>query len=186
MHVFRTWPPPARSDLKLYAWAGEQGEGFARYAGFEVGFWPAHRPDFGGQLFDAIFSANFIEHIDDPVEFVRWAVSRLKAGGRIYLEWPRLESIDLPSNRELALANVNVMTGRYHDDGTHRALPPTADSVRAAILGAGLSIHEFGLVGVPYFDQQLAIHARRENDLVAMTMAYWSYTQWCQYLIAQA
>jgi SAM-dependent methyltransferase len=183
--IFKTWPSPARQDLKMFAWAGDRGAHFDRFDGHEVGFWPQHPPDFGGRKFDAAFSANFIEHIDDPQHFIRRAAERLTDQGRIYLEWPRLESLDLPTVPELAAVGVRVTTGRYHDDGTHRTKPPLLQDVTETLTQAGMRVTEHGIVRVPMVDQQVAIHARRSGDLVAMTLAYWSVTGWCQYLIAE-
>jgi hypothetical protein len=49
----------------------------------------------------------------------------------------------------------------------------------------GLAVRQSGTVSIPFIDQQVAIHARRTNTLAALTIAYWSYTGWCQYLIAE-
>jgi hypothetical protein len=38
---------------------------------------------------------------------------------------------------------------------------------------------------VSFIDQQVAIQARRENDVVAMTLAYWSYSGWLHFLMAE-
>jgi hypothetical protein len=45
-------------------------------------------------------------------------------------------------------------------------------------------MRESGTVAVPFFDQEVAIHAARARDAVNLTLAYWSMTGWCQYLIA--
>lgn len=182
--VFKTWPAPARADLRMFAWAGDKGSHFEQFEGHEVGFWPQNPPDFGGRTFDAIMSCNFLEHIESPLKFLQLCGDRVASKGRLYLEWPRVESIGLPSTRELAAAGVGVMTGRYDDDYTHRADLPLYDDVAAALVDAGFAISEHGIARVPMVDQQVAIHARRANDIVGMTLAYWSLTGWCQYLTA--
>jgi SAM-dependent methyltransferase len=183
--TLRKWLAPQRNDLRMYAWAGEKGDGFAAFDGCEVGYWPQHVPQFGGLSFDAILCANFIEHIDDPLDFIAWAVSRLAPAGRLYLEWPRLESIDLPGAAALRELGVHVTTGTYHDDNTHRQNPPLAADVIRTLGDLGLAVRQSGTVSIPFIDQQVAIHARRTNTLAALTIAYWSYTGWCQYLIAE-
>ena len=182
---YKEWPRPKRADLTMYAWAGQKGENFALFNDHEVGFWPQQPPDFGGRSFDAVFSANFIEHIDDPDVFIRQCVARLNNNGRIYLEWPREESLNLPSKKDLAELDVRVMTGHYHDDGTHRRVPPHLSDVISTLIDSGADIIEQGVASVPMVDQQLAIHARRTNDLVLMTLAYWSVTGWCRYIVAE-
>lgn len=184
--IFRTWPAPARPDVRMFAWAGDRGSGFANFDSSEVGYWPENPPDFAGRKFDAVFSANFLEHIPNPLAFVQWATTRVAERGRIYLEWPRPEAIALPDTSTLAAAGVAVMVGRYHDDHSHMPTPPMFEEVRDTLARHGFALVEHGISRVPYFDQQLAIHARQNNDLVGMTLAYWSHTGWCQYLVAEA
>ena len=74
----------------MFAFAIERGGMFDRYDGYELGSWPDVKPDFGGRQFDAVFAANFIEHIDQPIEFIRWAVNRLTLA-RTHL--PRMAAI---------------------------------------------------------------------------------------------
>jgi hypothetical protein len=64
LQIYRSWPPPPRPDLKMFAFAIERGDMFDRYDVYRSGAWPEVKPDFGGQQFDAIVAANFIEHID--------------------------------------------------------------------------------------------------------------------------
>lgn len=184
LQIFRRWPEPQRDDVTMFAWAGIKGSDFDLYDGYEVGFWPDNKPRFGGRSFDAVVAANFIEHIDDPIAFVEWAISLLTSNGRLYLEWPRPESALLPRTAELAAAGLPVMTGNYYDDGTHRRRIPDFDAVVAAIEARGLGLQESGTVCVPFIDRELAIHAAARGDTVSLTLAYWSITGWCQYLVA--
>ena len=185
LQVYRHWPEPPRADLHMFAWAGIKGASFDRYDGHEVGYWPEKPPAFGGRVFDAIMAANFIEHIDDPIAFVEWSIARLAPAGRLYLEWPRPESTLLPATADLAALGLPIMTGNYFDDATHRPVVPDIEAVRATIIKSGLTIRESGIVGVPFVDQELAIHAARARDTVNLTIAYWSMTGWCQYLVAE-
>jgi hypothetical protein len=136
-------------------------------------------------IFDAIFSANFLEHIDHWPEFIRLTSGKLKAGGLYYLEWPRIESIDLPSTADLLRYGVDVTTGRYHDDLTHREAPPQLEDVLAVLTACNFEIMERGIVEIPMIDQQLAIHGRKTGNRVAQTISYWSMSGWCQYLVAK-
>ncbi len=185
LHVYRHWPLFRRDDLTIFAYAGERGNGFGRYDGHEVGFWPQTPPDFGGMQFDAIQACNFIEHIEGPLNFVRWAARRLAPRGKLYLEWPRAHSALLPTRSELNAHGIDVMTGNYFDDATHRAEMPMVQNVLRELADAGLEIEASGIVSVPFIDGELASASLATGDLVGATMAYWSFTEWCQYIIAR-
>jgi SAM-dependent methyltransferase len=185
LQIYRTWPPPPRPDLTMFAFAIERGDMFDRYDGYELGSWPDVKPDFGGRQFDAVFAANFIEHIDQPIEFIRWAVNRLTLRGRIFLEWPRSESLTLPTAPELHVVGLDVMTGNYLDDATHRHEPPSARAVHGALTAAGLRIESAGITRVPFLEDHLLAIGKSADDKVSRTLAYWSFTSWCQYTVAQ-
>ena len=111
LQIYRKWPAPERLDLTMYAFAMDRGGMFDRYDGYELGTWPEIKPNFGGRKFDAIFAANFIEHIDAPMDFVRWSADHRSARGCIFLEWPRPGSPSLPTTAELHGIGIEVMTG---------------------------------------------------------------------------
>lgn len=183
--AYREWPAPERRDIQMYAWAGEEGARFREWHSYEVGWWPQSAPGFDGRMFDAIHSSNFIEHIARPKAFVGWAASRLKSGGLLFLEWPSPSAIDLPSCEAFRAAGLPVITGRFDDDATHQPRTPPLPMIARAMRRAGLRVLDVGLSKVPFYDQQLAISARRENDAVSFTQAYWSRSEWLQYLVAR-
>ena len=185
LHVYREWPLFHRRDLRLFAYAGEREGNFDRYDGYEIGLWPQQPPQFGNASFAAILACNFIEHIDDPLRFVRWAAGRLAPRGRIYLEWPRPVAASLPSAVDLRVHGIHVMAGNYRDDATHRAEMPLARDVKRQLVDAGLEIEAWGIVSVPFVDGELASASRANGDVVGATMAYWSFTEWCQYLVGR-
>ena len=53
LQVYRTWPPPLRPDLTMFAFAIERGDMFDRYGGYELGTCPDVKPDFDGGQFAA-------------------------------------------------------------------------------------------------------------------------------------
>jgi SAM-dependent methyltransferase len=185
--TLRDWPEPGRPDIKMFARAGDSSPGFSNHTGSEIGWWPAEPPQFGGKKFDAIFCCNFIEHIDEPLTFIARAIDTLAPNGRIFLEWPKPESISLPTTGDLASFGVSVTTCAYHDDRTHREAPPppSLSEVISTLQERGFRILEQGISSVPFIDRQVAIHARQQSDLTAMTLAYWSYTGWCQFVSAE-
>jgi hypothetical protein len=185
MHISRSWPYFKRPDIKIYAYAGEMGKDFHLCDGFELGMWPQRPPVFPGVHFNAIMACNFIEHIDEPLTFVRWACSRVASDGWIYLEWPRPVSCELPTSSALRAKGIEVTTGNYYDDLTHRSQMPLAEDVHSELIDCGMQIESAGVVRVPFLDGELASAARNRGDLVAATLAYWSFTGWCQYVVAR-
>ncbi|HEY7579745.1 MAG TPA: methyltransferase domain-containing protein [Acetobacteraceae bacterium] len=185
LQIYRRWPAPKRTDLAMYTFALARGALFDQYQGYELGAWPQGKPDFGGTLFDAIVAANFIEHIDAPTDFIGWAASRLTRRGGIFLEWPAEVSLDLPTADELRAVGVDVMTGNYFDDATHRRELPQTKAVHDALRDAGLRIDEAGTVRLPFLHDHLMAIGKSEGDIVPRTLAYWSFTGWCQYVIAR-
>lgn len=61
--------------------------------------------------FDLVVSSHTIEHLKDGVATVRRLCSKVGPGGRLYLEWPSLESVTFP---------IRGRGLRFDDDGTHR------------------------------------------------------------------
>ena len=178
LQIYRKWPAPQRLDLRMYAFAMDRGSMFGQYDAHELGVWPEVKPNFGGREFDAICAANFIEHIDGPMDFIRWSADHLSARGRIFLEWPRPESLSLPTTAKLHGIGIDVMTGNYFDDATHRSELPTTEAVHACLLSAGLKVEAAGAVRVPYFEDHLMAYGKQTDDMVSRTLAYWSFTGW--------
>jgi SAM-dependent methyltransferase len=182
--VFRKWPEPERRDLKLYAYSIEKGRHFDDFDGFEISDWNASPPDFGGRKFDAIVCAHFIEHIADPMTFVAWAAGKLEKGGRIYLEWPSPNSLNLPSRTRLEAVGVPLIISRFDDDHTHRGLPDR-DAMIESMLENGFRIEAQGLVRLPWLEDEMLAHFRDADDGFSRQAAFWSYTGWSQYLVVE-
>ncbi len=64
---------------------------FARARGFEVRSELFDPKAFGDRRFDVIATFQVLEHVVDPVEFVRSAATLLKPGGRLVLETPGVD-----------------------------------------------------------------------------------------------
>jgi hypothetical protein len=185
LQIYRSWPAPPRPDLTVFAFAIERGAMFDRYDGYELGRWPEVMPDFDGRRFDAIFAANFIEHIERPHEFLRWAIGRLTDRGRIYLEWPRSAALSLPTAPQLRAVGIDVMTGNYFDDSTHRHELPSTETVHGELTAAGMRIETAGISRVPFFEDHIWALGMSADDKVSRTLAYWSFTSWCQFVVAE-
>jgi len=183
--VFRRWIKPIREDLRLFAYALEKGQNFDAYDGYEIGRWPDEKPEFSGKQFDAIFSSHFIEHIDDPVAFVEWCVSRLAPGGRIYLEWPSAASMLQPKNSAFHESGIPIIISNYQDDYTHQREIPDRDVIKTVLAEYGVLVDQEGVVTNPYFEEEVLAHfgKRKLEDSVILTLAYWSRSRWAQYIV---
>lgn len=184
LSTFRGWPEPVRRDLRLYAYSLEKGEHFDAFDGHETGDWNLARPVFEGLRFDGIVSAHFIEHIDDVRTFIDWAAERLSAGGRAYVEWPSPASLDLPPLVELRRAGVPLVISRFDDDCTHQKLPDR-DAVAAHAALAGLNVSASGNIRLPWLEDELLASFRDAPDRFPAQAAFWSWTQWSQYLVLE-
>jgi SAM-dependent methyltransferase len=179
---FRLWLRPDRRDIRMYAYAAERGERFGFYDGYETGFWPQTLPIFDGLMFDAIIACHFIEHLPDPAGFLQWAVSRLKSGGRIYLEWPSPFSLELPPLALFREAGIPLVISNFRDDSTHRDLPAAAAMIQA-LEQAGAKIEQQGIIRYPWLEEELLAHWQGGGaDIYALQAAYWSRTRWSQFL----
>ena len=181
---FKTWPKPKRTDLKLFAYAMEEGAHFDKFEGYEIGDWNVAPPEFDGRLFDGIVCAHFIEHIEDPDTFVEWSARKLAAGGRLYLEWPSVHSMDLPSLHDLKGAGVPLVISRYEDDCTHQRAIPDRERICSALRDKGLEIEQEGLIRLPWIEEQLMGKFKNSDDPFPRQAAYWSKTRWSQFIVA--
>jgi 2-polyprenyl-3-methyl-5-hydroxy-6-metoxy-1,4-benzoquinol methylase len=181
--VFRDWINPKRKDVSLYAYAAEKGSGFDNYSSFELGFWPEQKPDFGMRLFDAIYCSHFIEHIEQPLDFISWCVSRLRVGGRAYIEWPSPSSLEQPAATNFREVGIPLIISNFRDDASHVL---DRNSIIQRLETAGAVIDQTGIVTNPFFEHEVRAHFGRPNysDDIALTMAYWSKSRWAQYVVA--
>lgn len=181
--VFRHWPSPKRLDIKLFAYSLEKGASFDKYDGYELGDWDQRPPELDGRKFDAIYSSHFIEHIGDQGAYINWCASRLKSGGRVYIEWPSHESQFCPTSQELSKVGFARITANFYDDRTHKDLPNRTDILRH-LKGAGMVVDAQAVIRMPVFENDLLGHYRETGDVVALQFAYWLRTGWCQFVTA--
>lgn len=182
--VFKDWLRPSRMDLKMYAYSLEKGCHFDRYDGFEIGSWPGEKPSFQNMKFDAIFSAHFIEHINNVSDFLKWASSRLSAGGRIYIEWPSDNSVDLPKVKVFKDKGLDIMISNFYDDPTHTHLPIRSEVI-SSLVDNGFSIDQQGTITNPFIEQEVLAHRKKgKADSFSIQSMFWSRTKWSQYIVA--
>lgn len=184
LSVFRRWPAPERKDLKLHAYSIEKGQLFDEYDRYEISDWNVAPPGFEGSRFDAIVCAHFIEHIARPASLAAWAGDKLDPGGRAYIEWPSPGSLDLPPRGVLEAAGVPLVISRFDDDGTHRRLPDR-DAMAKALRRNGFRIEAAGIIRLPWLEEELLAHFKDAEDGFPRQAAFWSYTGWSQYIVAE-
>ena len=184
LSVFRGWLAPERKDLALYAYSIEKGRLFDEFQGYEISDWNSAPPDFDGRMFDAILCAHFIEHIAEPTSFVQWAARKLKADGRIYLEWPSPASLNLPPRAMLEKVGVPLTISRFDDDFTHRDLPD-CDVMVEAFESNGFIIEARGIVRLPWLEEEMLAHFKTSDVSFPRQAAFWSRTGWSQYLVVR-
>lgn len=182
--IVKRWPQPARPDLRMYAYSLEEGDHFDQYEGFELGDWNKAPPKFEGITFNAIICAHFIEHIDNPKKFIKWAVSRLSPGGRIYIEWPSENALHCPKHPTLSQVGLPPITANYFDDSTHQGLMPARSMVMRTLERLGLEIETSGIVRMPLLADELLDHYRKNDDTVSLQLGYWLKTGWVQQVTA--
>lgn len=182
--IFRNWPQPVRSDLQMFAFSLEKGANFDSYDRYELGDWERNPPLFDGMSFDAIFASHFIEHVSDPLAFVRWAAQRLTDDGRLYLEWPSQKATSLPPRDDVIGKGINIIISNFYDDHTHRDIPKT-NSVIRQIEKCRLEVDQQGIIRFPFFEDEVLAHFAKDNaDPAAVQLAFWSKYRWSQYVIA--
>ena len=184
LSVFRRWPAPERPDLRMHAYSIEKAPLFDEYEGYEVSDWNLAPPGFAGLSFDALVCAHFIEHIAKPASLAAWAGEHLKPGGRAYIEWPSPLSLDLPPRTVLEAAGVPLVISRFDDDRTHRRLPDR-DAMIRALRRNGFRIEVAGIIRLQWLEEDQLAHFRDADDGFPRQAAFWSYTGWSQYIIAE-
>jgi SAM-dependent methyltransferase len=85
--------------------------------------------------YDLVVSSHTIEHLKDGLGVVARLCTKVKAGGRLYLEWPSVESTSFP---------VRGLGLRFDDDPTHRQTY-ALDEVCRLVEGQGLRIERAGV-----------------------------------------
>lgn len=183
LSVFKSWLRPARQDLRLYAYSIEKGERFDDFESYEISDWNNRPPEFDGLQFDAVVSGHFIEHIECLDSFVTWIAEKLKPGGRAYIEWPSMNSLELPSKPELMAQGVPLIISNFNDDATHRELPERSE-ICMALERKGFEVEQQGIIRMPWAEEQLMANFRDAEDGFGRQAAFWLMTGWSQYIIA--
>lgn len=180
--TFRDWPAPRRPDMKFYAYALDKGSQFLSFDGYRIGDWNRAPPDFGGIQFDAIHASHFIEHVERPESLIAWTAADLARYGRMYIEWPSEESLNLPSISACKAKGINLMITRFDDDDTHQVLP-CRDFIIECAVAANLVVEKQGIIRIPSLENDLMFHFKNSIDHFPAQAAYWSWTGWSQYLV---
>jgi len=181
----KKWPSPPRGDLRLFAYSLTRGEHFDNFEACELSDWNIAKPHFGGHTFDAIYSAHFIEHIDDPSSLIQWGSERLVNHGRIYIEWPSDRSKECLTMNELRDLGFPSIVGNYFDDSSHAKDLPRVESLLSSLSHHGFEVQMLGTIHMPVVADGLLGYHQRTGDRTSLQLAYWLKTGWCQFVVAE-
>lgn len=182
--IYKSWPKPDRSDVKMYGLSLVPIERAAHYHAVAYSDFEGVAPVFEDVQFDAVVCAHFIEHMKDPRRVIEFFASRLRPGGTAYIEWPHRISKNFPSRREFINRGFPTSTMNFADDPTHIETWGMAEVAEIAS-GAGLAIEGSGRVRSPYLANHLRDAAKRTTDLTRLTLSIWWHFGWAQYLVAR-
>lgn len=182
--IFKDWLEPLRPDLKLYAVSLGAGAHFHRYEGYELVDFDKGEPGFGGMVFDAMYSSNFVEHIDGGIDRLsEFAFRRLRCGGMLYVEGPSPFMEEVPRREEFHAVGLPVVCGNFRDDKTHRATITLQTQVERT-QAAGFFVEESGYIRNRYIEDDMLRIARRDANEVYATLAVWMKYYVSQYAIS--
>jgi SAM-dependent methyltransferase len=112
---------------------GSEAHGYDRYHLLDLDATDlAFLPD---RSYDLVVSSHTIEHLKDGLAVVERLCRKVKPGGRLYLEWPSVQSTTFP---------VRGLGLRFDDDPTHRKAY-ALDDVRRLVEREGLRIERAGV-----------------------------------------
>lgn len=180
--IQKRWPMVERQDVKLYALSLDVGIHFALYENFEVKNFETDPDVFSGQSFDAIVCAHFIEHMSDPARSVEFFARKLRAGGRLYIEWPHPLTKKLPTRMSLLDRGIDVSTFNFFDDQTHVDAWP-AEMLTTLFEKSDFAVETGGRIYLPWLGEQMRECAFNEEDNTRLTLGAWAAFGWAQYLV---
>ena len=183
LDIFRKWLKPSRPDLKIYAYSLEKGDNFDNYDGYEMADWEKQKPIFSNTKFDAIYCANFIEHIKSQSAFFKWINALLNDEGKIYLETSSDYSLFCPTLPELHTHGFARIIGNFYDDPTHK-ISPSTKFINKQFRKNRFAVTAQGIIKMPFLENELLMHYKETGDIVSLQFAYWLYTGWVQYFVA--
>jgi hypothetical protein len=180
--VFRRWPPPAREDLRMFAYVNSRPADLAGYEQVEIGQFNQPNEAYRDKKFGAAMCSMVLQRID-PTQLVQWISERTQRESRIFLEWPSPFSALLPTMAELKAVNINLTISNFADDLSHVQMHERSRIV-ILLSKAGFFIESQGYLSLPFVENEiLAHHARGLKDDYAVQTAFWSKTKWVQYVV---
>jgi len=139
-----------------------------------------------GELFDVITMSHVIEHVHDPVSFVKFAYKCLKPGGILYIDTPNIESFcakrfgkswrGIESPRHLVLFSGLGLRSALKKFGFSNIAFFSREDVRRNIalksfrIEKGLSPYDEALKKLPFKDELQCYILRRKDDEEFITL----------------
>jgi hypothetical protein len=184
MAIFKEWIEPKRPDLSMYALGLVKGAHFDLYDGYELKDFDTAEGLFPGIQFDAVYTSNFVEHIEGGIDrLAPWAANRLESGGMLYIEGPSIGMELLPHTADLIAAGLNVSTMNFFDDLTHKRTE-TLERTREVIETAGFFVEQSGYWRNRFLEGEALRTGYREGEMVLMTLSIWMKYLVEQYVVA--
>ncbi len=177
------WLDPHRADIAFHGVDRERGAGADLYAAWESADLDKQFPDFPGVTFDAVFMSHVIEHLADPARMFGWIATRLRPGGRLYLEWPGANAALQPKREAFLRHGIDITITNFFDDSTHLRMLPMAE-LSAALTRTGFSIAEAGTIDLGVIGEEMLARGLASNDGFARLAGYWSISGWSDWIVA--
>lgn len=121
--------------------------------------------------FDYVICSHTIEHLDDGIAVVARLCTKVRPGGKLYLEWPSVESQTFP---------IRGFGLNFYDDGTHKQTY-SLEAISTVVEENGLQIEFAGrrhqVARMLLAPVLAAYHALRERHVTLSD--FWDITGFC-------
>ncbi|WP_428483573.1 class I SAM-dependent methyltransferase [Rhodopila sp.] len=180
---WKRWLQPFRDDIVFYGVDRARGTDAHLYRRWECVNLDAALPDFPDVTFDAFMLSHVIEHLGDPARMITWIASRIRPGGRVYIEWPNENAARQPRREAFLRHDIDIMITNFFDDATHlRMIPP--DEVLGPLTRSGFRIIGSGTVDLGLPGEEMLARGLANGDAFARLAGYWSMSGWSNWVVA--
>ena len=180
---FRNWLGYDRSDLKFVGVSLGHSGRTEEYEEFHTTNLDVEKPVFKLQP-NAVVAAQFIEHIDNPVELVNWLSTVVSHGSSLYFDWPSEHTVKLPPRQSIIDGGFPITTLNFFDDCTHKNAH-SIEYIKSILEPAGFEIVTQGILSLPHIEESLKHYGIAEANEFFLSMAMWLRTGFVSYVSAR-